>query len=268
MRIRWLGWAGIELEADGATLVIDPLADPAAVFAPLGERAAGAALPAVVPPRTGTAVAALVTHLHRDHADAAAITGALTSDGVVVEPPAGDGEPQENLALLQADAELAAAGLERRRVEPWTTLDAGPFRVTALPAVDGLGDPQLSWLVEADACRVLHLGDTLFHGFWWRFAQRLGPIDAVLAPVNGALVSFPHRRPASALPATMTPEQAAVAAAALDARVAIPIHGEGYEVPGVYASTPGATGRFAATAGSRARIPQLGETIALEPVAC
>ena len=29
MEIQWLGWAGVELEHDGATLVIDPLADPA-----------------------------------------------------------------------------------------------------------------------------------------------------------------------------------------------------------------------------------------------
>jgi L-ascorbate metabolism protein UlaG (beta-lactamase superfamily) len=37
MRLTWLGWAGAELEADGATVVIDPLDDAGAVFAPLGE---------------------------------------------------------------------------------------------------------------------------------------------------------------------------------------------------------------------------------------
>ena len=39
MRIRWLGWAGVEIEAQGERVVIDPLQDAAAVFAWLGERA-------------------------------------------------------------------------------------------------------------------------------------------------------------------------------------------------------------------------------------
>ena len=73
MRIRWLGWAGVEIEAEGARVVVDPLADAGAVFAPFGERAEGRPLPEVVAPEPG-AVAGLVTHLHRDHADAAALT--------------------------------------------------------------------------------------------------------------------------------------------------------------------------------------------------
>jgi L-ascorbate metabolism protein UlaG (beta-lactamase superfamily) len=78
IRVRWLGWAGVEIEANGASLVIDPLADPGATFAALGERAAAVELPAVTSPEaTGTAVASLVSHLHRDHADAGALAGAL-----------------------------------------------------------------------------------------------------------------------------------------------------------------------------------------------
>jgi L-ascorbate metabolism protein UlaG (beta-lactamase superfamily) len=39
MKARWLGWAGVEIEAEGAALVIDPLADPGATFAALGDGA-------------------------------------------------------------------------------------------------------------------------------------------------------------------------------------------------------------------------------------
>src|SRR3954464_3606765 len=145
MEIKWLGWAGVELAARDATLVIDPLADAAAVFAPLGPEAI-AALPDVVPARGHTAVAGLVTHLHRDHADAAALTAALEPGAPVLEPTAGGGDKVENLALTQAEHELAESGLERRRLEPWRTVEVGPFTVTALPAVDGIGDPQLWWL--------------------------------------------------------------------------------------------------------------------------
>jgi L-ascorbate metabolism protein UlaG (beta-lactamase superfamily) len=82
MRIRWLGWAGVEIEEDGDVVVVDPLEDPAAVFAWLGDQAAAMAPPDVIPPRAG-ALAGLVTHLHRDHADAAALAATLSSDAPV-----------------------------------------------------------------------------------------------------------------------------------------------------------------------------------------
>src|SRR3954468_19756116 len=222
MEIKWLGWAGVELAARDATLVIDPLADAAAVFAPLGPDAI-VALPDVVPPQAGSAVAGLVTHLHRDHTDVAALMAALAPGAPVLEPAAGGGDKVENLALAQAQHELDEAGIERRRFEPWHRAEFGPFPLTALPAVDGIGDPQVSWLVEADGVKVLHLGDTIFHGFWWRIARRHGPFDALLLPVNGAVLSFPHRQPSSPLAGALDPEQAALAAKILGARMAIPI---------------------------------------------
>lgn len=264
MRLTWLGWAGVELEAEGATVVVDPLDDAGAVFAGLGDRAAGVPLPEVVPAVAGRAVAGLVTHLHRDHADAGALATALAPGAQLLEPPAGGGDALEGLALAQAEHELDAAGFDRRRVAPWESAAAGPFTLTALPAADGVGDPQVAWLVEAGGVRVLHLGDTMFHGYWWRMALRHGPFDVVLVPVNGAVLGFPHRRPASPLPGALDPDQAAIAARILGARLAIPIHAEGYEIDGVYQPVPDAAERFAEAAaeqGVPARIMAPGETI-------
>lgn len=264
MRLTWLGWAGAELEAGEATVVVDPLEDAGAVFAALGERAAGAPPPPVVPPSAGRAVAGLVTHLHRDHADARALAAALAPGAPVLGPPTGDGDALEGLALAQAEHELSAAGLDRSRLAPWESTTAGPFRLTALPASDGVGDPQVAWLVEADGVRVLHLGDTMVHGYWWRMARRPGPFDVVLVPVNGAVVGFPHRRPPSPLPIVLDPVQAAIAAEILGARLAIPIHAEGYDIDGIYQPVPDAARRFAAEAAARGvpvRILDLGEAI-------
>jgi L-ascorbate metabolism protein UlaG (beta-lactamase superfamily) len=235
MKVRWLGWAGVEIEADGATVVIDLLADPGATFAALGDRAQDVQLPAVVAPEVqGTAVAGLVTHLHRDHTDAGALAAALADDAAVHEPAWPGGAAFENLALAQANAELEQAWLRRRTVEVWESVEAGPFRLTALPAVDGLGDPQVSWVVEADGQRVLHLGDTVFHGYWWRMAQRHGPFDLVFTPINGAVVNFPHLQPPSPFAAAMEPEQAAAAGEALGARTLIPMHYGGLEIDPFY----------------------------------
>jgi L-ascorbate metabolism protein UlaG (beta-lactamase superfamily) len=269
MKMRWLGWAGAELEAEGSALVIDPLADPGATFAALGERASEVELPTVLEPETrGTALAGLVTHLHRDHADAGALADALGPGAAVHEPLWPGGEAVENLALAQADAELERTGLPRRRVGVWERLEIGPFTIIALPAVDGLGDPQVSWLVEAGGQRVLHLGDTIFHGYWWRMARRHGPFDVVLAPVNGAVVDFPHLQPPSPLAAAMEPEQAALAGELLGARTVVPIHYEGLAIDPFYRPTADAPARFEAAAAGRgyeARVLEPGEM--LEPVA-
>src|SRR5947199_6684317 len=98
MQARWLGWAGVEVEANGATLVIDPLVDPAGVFAALG--GADVELPTVADASPGRAIAGLVSHLHRDHTDASALAGALADGSAVHHPvPAEAG----NLALAQAE---------------------------------------------------------------------------------------------------------------------------------------------------------------------
>jgi L-ascorbate metabolism protein UlaG (beta-lactamase superfamily) len=266
MNVRWLGWAGVEIESDGERVVVDPLAEPAATFAPLGEEARAAPLPEVVAANGGTAVAGAVTHLHRDHADAGALAAALAPGAPVYEPRWAGGEDVENLALVQADAELRAAGLERRQVSEWEQHEAGPFTLTALPAVDGTGDPQVAWLVEAGGRRVLHLGDTLFHGYWWRMAQRHGPFDVVLVPINGAVLRFPHRRPASPLPAAMDPEQAALAGELLGARTVVPMHYGGYDIEPWYRPLADAAERFAVAARDRpfeARRLEPGESLDL-----
>jgi L-ascorbate metabolism protein UlaG (beta-lactamase superfamily) len=262
MRCRWLGWAGFELEHDGTTLVIDPLGDPGALYAVLGDAAAGVTLPDVVEPSPG-AVAGLVSHLHRDHADAAALKRSLAKGAPVLLPGPGGGPASEEAGLLQAARELEQEELTLRHLVPWDSLEVGPFTVTALPAADGTGDPQLSWAVEAGGSRVVHCGDTLFHGWWWRTALRAGPFDAAFVPINGAVLDFPWRRPPSPLPGAMTPEEAAVAAQALSAKRAVPMHFGAFDLDPYYRSIPDALERFNAAAGELAEPMAVGERLEL-----
>lgn len=247
MRVRWLGWAGVEIEHGGEIVVIDPLADPAGTFAALGDAARDAELPEVVPASSGAA-GGLVTHLHRDHTDAEALSAALAPGAAVHHPKPAEGE---NLALAQAEHELGEARLTRRAVSAWESVTLGPFTCTALPAVDGMGDPQLSWVVEADGVRVLHLGDTVFHGSWWQMARRAGPLHTVFAPVNGAVVDFPHQQPPSPLPAAMEPEQAALAGELLGAETVVPMHYGGFALEPYYRPIPDARERFEHAAAGR-----------------
>ena len=62
----------------------------------------------------------------------------------------------------------------------------------------------------------------MWHPQWWQIGRQHGPFDAAFLPINGAL--FGWRKPESGVPAVLTPEQAAAAAAALAAKLIVPIH--------------------------------------------
>ena len=235
MRVRWLGWAAVEVQAGDTRIVIDPLKTPEAVFA-----AAGEGVPAA---------AALLTHLHRDHADAGALTGALAAGAPVYAPTAYPGaDDLADAGIAQARVELAAAGITPTPTQAWERFEVGDLTVTALPAADGTGDPQLSWAIEGDGQRILHCGDTVFHGWWWRMAMYAGPFDVAMLPINGAVLGFPWRRPASPLPGAMTAEQAVVAARVVGARHAVPMHYGAFDLEPFYRSDAAALEHFTAAA--------------------
>lgn len=186
VRLRWLGWAGVEIIADDQSVVIDLLGGPEGVLDGTGLTAP---MPRVVPPVTaGNVAVGLCTHLHRDHADAVALAAALRPAAPVLVPLPFGGDDHENFWTLQAERELRESELSQIEVSAWSETSVAGVRSAAVPAVDAIGDPQVSWAVEIGDKRILHLGDGMFHGFWWRAAHRYGPFDAVLAPINGPVV--------------------------------------------------------------------------------
>lgn len=202
LRIQRLAWAGIRLALPDATLGVDLMAD-AGVW--------GAALPDPLPDLgdfKGDRYA-LITHRHSDHFDAKAVAKALGEEGLLLYPA--------NIGAL------TAPGVGRVRTAPlWEPqFLGGSFVATAVPAADGYGDPQVSWVISGGGKRILHAGDTLWHGAWWQIA-RLGPFDAVFLPINGA--RFAWRQPAAEVSSVMTPDQAVAAARVLGARILVPIH--------------------------------------------
>jgi L-ascorbate metabolism protein UlaG (beta-lactamase superfamily) len=260
MNITALGWAGIQIDHDGHRLVIDAFADPgpfeAFLTAPMDEL--------TVAPE-GPVDAALLTHLHRDHADAVTLGKVLKPGAPVLAPAQAGGFCDE--ATLGPEAELAAAGIEPTRVGEGLNTTLGPFEVTAVFAVDGLGDPQVSWIVAAGGTRILHGGDTIWHGAWWRIAKQHGPIDVAFLPANGARIDFPWLQPAVDAPAALTPELAVEAARALGAKELVAIHHTGLSHEQFYhphEDAPAAVAAAAAERGLAARAAVPGEEILLQ----
>jgi L-ascorbate metabolism protein UlaG (beta-lactamase superfamily) len=202
LRIQRLAWAGIRLQLPQATLFIDPLINPDAWGAALKDP-----MIPVHDPVGDTYV--LITHAHPDHFDAKAAAQALSRGGALVYPAGTNPLPIPPAARARSST-------------LWEPQLLGDFTATAVPASDGYGDPQVSWVVAAGGRRIFHGGDTLWHGHWWRIGRQFGPFDAAFLPVNGA--QFGWRKPVSGQPGVLTPEQAVAAANILGARRLIPIH--------------------------------------------
>jgi L-ascorbate metabolism protein UlaG (beta-lactamase superfamily) len=201
MLVRRLCWAGLEITTSDATLVLDLLGGRPELSKWAGEPMEELIAPAAA---AGSVTAAAVTHLHSDHFDVAGLGRALAPDAPVVCPSA-------------VAETVAGAGFNARGVDVWETVAIGDLRLTAVPAVDGFGSAQVSWVVAHGERRLVHCGDTLWHGYWWEIAERSGPIDLAFLPINAAIAEFDYLTPASSgLPAVLTPEQAAAAARVLE----------------------------------------------------
>lgn len=232
MRLRRLGWAGVEMEHGGETLVIDYVRDTTPMQPVL--RSPDEPFPASMP---GVAVCALMTHLHADHADADAVAAALRPGAPVLRPEPATGNTDDLKLTAYGEQKFARGTLPVVVTAPWQDYRFGPFEVSSAPAVDGFGDPQLTWIVACKGKRILHAGDTLFHGLWWRIAHRYGPFDAAFLPINAPICTWPHLQPASPIAATLTPEEAAVAANILGAKSVVPIHYGSLKKAGQYVET-------------------------------
>jgi L-ascorbate metabolism protein UlaG (beta-lactamase superfamily) len=207
MKITKLSWAGIILESGSTRIYIDPLQNVEAIFPFVGApRFPVVAVPA---PLQGNS-AVLITHIHADHYDRE-LLGRTLANCVIWGP-----------APVVAAAE--ADGLRAAIVRPYDSFYFGDFKITPLPTVDWVGEDQVSYVISDGKHTVLHGGDTNWHGYWWTFAQRFGPIAAAFLPVNGVVGALPGQAIISEMSGTMNPEQAVTATRILGGGVLVPIH--------------------------------------------
>jgi L-ascorbate metabolism protein UlaG (beta-lactamase superfamily) len=198
--IERLTWAGIKWMSGGTTVFID------AVGTDLWN---GDAPEGLVPVTTDTRRRyALVTHTHNDHFDVDTLKEVLGERGYVI--------CHESEA-----AYIASRGLKVIAAKTWEPVLRGGFVFTAVPAEDGLGTHQVSWIVANSEHRIIHGGDSLWHGQWQTIGLQYGPFDVAFLPINGARV---QQEEAFETPAVMTPAQAVDAAILLRANLLVPIH--------------------------------------------
>lgn len=212
MKLQRLSWAGLKVEFDGQVLLIDAVQN----------YQRGASIGPAIPFEFAAATQAdfiLITHLHSDHYEKELIQAILKPGG-------------QFISSGEITGELSADGLEPRGVALGESYQAGNFTVTPVFAMDGVGDKQVSWVIEAGGQRILHGGDTMWHNQFWQLGKTWEHFDAVFLPVNGAVVNIPRVAP-SPVPITLTPVQAITATRLLHADVLVPIH-YGFHKEGMY----------------------------------
>lgn len=194
-----LHWAGISLIAGNAQLFLDPVtefsSDP-------------------VPHPEVEYSFALVSHYHNDHFDPKNLALAIGKKGFVVL--------EEQTARI-ADHHMLPTQVASMYQPVFLPRMSAEFCAFAVPAVDGMGTPQNSWVIDVRGMRLLHLGDTQWHGGFWQVARAYGPIDVLFVPINGyQQVAGRYRQ--VGVPMSLSPSQAAAALEIFEPRLAIPIH--------------------------------------------
>lgn len=226
LSVQRLTWAGVKMVYNDTTVLID------AVGTDLWD---GNAPEGLVPVTADTRRRyALISHAHNDHFDFATLKEVLGERGYVI--------CHESIATY-----IASRGLRVIPVQNFEPIERGGFLFTAVPAQDGFGDTQVSWIVSVDGKRFIHGGDTLWHGKWSLIGKQYGPFDVAFLPINGARM---QTFPATSTSAVMDPAQAIDAALLLRAEQLVPIH-YGLNDPPYYVEVNDPLGALKAIAESR-----------------
>ena len=200
LTVERLTWAGVKLSSGDTTVLIDAVGT---------DLWGGAAPEGLVPVSADTPRRyALITHTHNDHFDVKTLKEVLGTAGYVV--------CHESQA-----AYVASRGLRVIAAKMHEPVFRGGFAFTAVPAEDGFGAHQVAWIVADGKRKLLHAGDTLWHGQWENIGRQYGPFDVVFMPINGVRVGGER---GVETPAVQTPLQAVDAAVLLQPKLMVPIH--------------------------------------------
>jgi L-ascorbate metabolism protein UlaG (beta-lactamase superfamily) len=157
---------------------------------------------------------AVVSHHHSDHFDPANIAVAIGKNGfLALEETIGNWADTRTLNVMKVSMYQPVMMPRGKAI----------FCATPVPAIDGLGAPQTSWVIDAQGIRVLHLGDTQWHGGFWDIARAYGPFDVMFLPINGFQQVVGRYRKVGQ-PMSLSPAQAASAVELFRPAIAIPIH--------------------------------------------
>lgn len=174
-------------------------------------------MPQIVDPKDLQLDVVIATHFHRDHFDIDAMP-ALMANGKT-----------RLFCAYDCEEDVKRLGIDESRVtyvKPGDTANVGAYHIRFIHSDHGAGAPQeVGVLVTVDGKNILEVGDTSLHLDWKDEYLQAGPLDILIAPINGAY-------------GNLNEMECAELAKALEPKVTVPCHF------GMFASHGGNAGIF------------------------
>ena len=210
----WLGQSGFLVAYGGRYLLLDPYLSDSLTrkYADTDKPHVRMTELVVDPARLAFVDVVTASHGHTDHLD----------------PDTLQALPDAELVAPAAHRELAAerSGRSPIVIDDGETVEVAGFSITAVPAAHEVIERDaegrmlyLGYVVRCGPLSIYHAGDTVrYEGM----AERIGPVDVALLPING-------RAPERHVAGNLHGEEAAELAHEIGAGVAVPMHYEMFE---------------------------------------
>ncbi len=173
----WVGQAGYIVKSAGGKLLGVDLYLSECVEAVEGHVGYHRLMPQIIDPSELILDAVIATHFHRDHFDVGAMP-ALMANGHT-----------RLYCAYDCKEDVKCLGIDETRVifvKPGDHYREGDFDIHFIHSDHGVGAPQeVGMLLTVDGKNVLEVGDTSLHKDWKDEYLSVGPLDVMIAPING-----------------------------------------------------------------------------------
>lgn len=176
--IFWCGQAGFIVKSSKGELLGIDLYLSECVESVEGNDGYHRLMPQIVSPAELDMNIIIATHFHRDHFDVDAIQGLMLKGKTSL------------LCAYDCREDVESLELDKNRVtfvKPGDCQTIGDFDIRFVKSDHGEAAPQaVGVLLTVDGKKILEVGDTSLHLDWKDEYLRNGPIDVLIAPINGA----------------------------------------------------------------------------------
>lgn len=174
----WLGQAGFVIKSSNGKLLGIDLYLSECVEPVEGHVGYHRLMPQILDPQKIQFDVLIATHFHRDHFDIDAMP-TLMNNGKTRLFCAYD--CQKDIGHLKIDKNWV------QFVKPGDTCEYAGFKIDFIRSDHGDGAPlEAAPIVTVDGKRILEIGDTSLHLDWKDEYLKAGPLDVLIAPINGA----------------------------------------------------------------------------------